>query len=172
MATNKQSPTSAVIGIVPCRSTKIVDRGCYIRRADRLVIGRKLAPVNHGRRSDCFWRPSLRPAVADKRLDQIVDWQVRINVMTNPNRSVEGENDSPWIEPVLREREIGIREDDPEKQQRVGFLNHFCDRRIPGRAEISSKQDVGCLLQKARPMKVDTTGRQTRPAGRACAAAR
>ena len=85
--------------------------------------------------------------MADKRLDQIVDWQVRIIVMTNPNRSVEGENDSPWIEPVLREREIGIREDDPEKQQRVGFLDHFCDRWIPGRAEISSKQDVGCLLQ-------------------------
>jgi hypothetical protein len=67
------------------------------------------------------------------------DRHVGIEVMADAHRAVECQHRPPRVEPALRQCEIGVGEDHPEQQQRVGVFDQPGDRRVAGGAEIGAR---------------------------------
>ena len=67
------------------------------------------------------WRG--RRARAIERIDQVVERNVGIDVVPDAHLAVDGQDGAARIELALREREIGVGQDDAEQQQRVRILD-------------------------------------------------
>ncbi len=128
---------------------QVVDRGCDVRWLNRLVVGRKFAPVDLEPRLDQFLRLRVCPCTSDESLNEIVDRYISIDVMANANRAVEGKDGPPRVEPAMGQREVGVGENDAEKQKSVGSLDHLGDHRVARRGEIGPEEDIRRLLHEA-----------------------
>jgi hypothetical protein len=120
----------------PVAIEQIIDRGRDIGWIDGLVVGRKAAPIIDHRPIETWTSASHSTGAGRERVDKIADRQIGIDMVADAHFAVEGEHRPSRIEPALRQCEIHIGEDHPEKQQRVGILDHASYGGFAGGAEI------------------------------------
>ena len=81
--------------------------------------------------------------------DEIGERHVAVDVMADLHLASRRQHGAARIGRAIRQREIGVGEDDAEQQQQVGLLHQLGHRRIAGGAEISAGNDVGRRLHQA-----------------------
>ena len=84
--------------------------------------------------------------------------------MTDLHLAAGRQDGAARIRRAIRQREIGVGEDDAEHQHEIGVIDQPRDRGIPGRTEIGAGNHVVLLFQKTSPHE----GRDHRQVQLAC----
>src|ERR1019366_3500645 len=119
----------------------------YIRRRDWLIVGREPSWVDNP--LPCLglpWRPV--PGAGIEAGDQIGQRQITVDVMAYLYLAASRQNGTTWIWRAVRQCKISVGQDDSEQKKEVRVLDQLGHRRIAGRAEVGSGEDVACRFQQ------------------------